>query len=300
MHVTIVLGKIIYGNNLTEITSYISNAESKSSHSDTAANAIKSTEWDDLKKALTSKSASAFVEMTTQQFLRFKNAGRMQGQTSAKSVQDPLTGTTIQYQRSDRANGVMEKWDVANYATLVGRVAPWGKGMATNRDHVLAHSINVEMKKQGNNPYGASNDSQLKSAAMAMAVSGHHHRKGSETYGGRVQSVKQAHANNPTVGAHSEMAAMMEWKADATNHSKAKATLRLEMVGAYAYMYKRLVEETVIQANKTTDDLLLGYLKAAVANDDGMWRVDPGNIVKSGLTTQSSASNSHGTKWQVS
>jgi len=297
MIVTIVLGKIIYGNDATELTSYVAHAESKTTHSGASATAISSGEWTALKIGLTSPTLPAnCVDLNPSQFLRFKNAGKRSGSV-AKSFTDPLTGNVITYQRGDRTrDATLDKWDVARYQELVGRVAPWGTHGATNRDHLLADSINQTMYRQGNNPYGVHSPSELKREAFAMTVSGKHHREGSSTYGGRVQAIKQQHANNPTVGAHSEIEAMLEHKNDPNNRPTNKSTLRVEMVGAYAYLYKCLVEQGVIVGTPVTDAMLINYLRAAVAADDGQWRIDPAHV---GVVAKASAVTRSGTKWAV-
>jgi len=309
--VTIVMGKIVYGNSVPELSSYVANVENKTSHSNTTTTAIGSNEWSALKIALTPQmvqfpgqqpvlqqapTPANCVNLSSAQFLRFKNAGK-QNASVAKSFTDPLTGNVITYQRTDRASdATLEKWDVARYNELVGRVAPWGTHGATNRDHLLANSINQLMYQQGANPYSVHSPNDLKNQAFAMTVSGKHHREGSATYGGRVQAIKQQHANNPTVGAHVEMDAMMAHKNDPSNRTSNKATLRIEMVGAYAYLYKCLVEQGVIVATDNTDKLLINYLRAAAAADDGQWRINPANI---GLIAQSSTTTGSGTKWTV-
>lgn len=308
MFVTIVMGKIVYGNSVPELSSYVANAENKLTHSSTTDKALKSTEWSDLKKALTPPLVPLFgqqapvpvpancVKMTSAQFLRFKNAGRQKASV-AKSFTDPLTGQLITYQRTDRTQDkTLEKWDVARYNALVGRTAPWGTHGATNRDHLLADSINQTIYKQGSNPYNVTSPSELKREAFAVTVSGKHHREGSATYGGRVQAIKQQHANNPTMGAHIEMDAMMAYKNEPTNRTSNKSTLRIEMVGAYAYLYKQLVEQTVIVATSGTDKLLIDYLSAAVKADDGQWRINPAKV---GLTAQTATPTKSGTKWTV-
>ena len=65
-----------------------------------------------------------------------------------------------------------------------------------------------------------------------------------------------------------EMDAMLGWKADPSKHAHGHSTLRLEMVGGYTFLYKKLVLAGVIQASKAQDDRLLHYLNMAVVHPD--------------------------------
>jgi hypothetical protein len=238
------------------------------------------------------------VTMSERQFIRFKCAGRQSAMANAKQITDPLTGGVIAtYQRADRTQtSDLGRWDVEHYGKLTGRNAPCGRGAATNRDHLLADSINQIMYSQGANPYGATSASDLKRQGYAVTVSGHHHRRGSETYGGRVQAIKHQHANNPTTGAQSEMAAMMAYKHGPSNrkNNTNKSTLRIEMVGAYCFLYKKLVEVGVMVASPATDLMLLQYLQAAVTVDDGYWRINPQSV---GVAPTGAIQTGSGTKW---
>ncbi|SHH90913.1 hypothetical protein [Marivita hallyeonensis] len=274
MEITIIDGKIHYGANLQNLHGRLQNYN-------IPQNAIQKT-----------------VTLNHTQFIRFKCAGRQTEMAAAKQVVDPLTGNVLSYQREDRTSGELARWDVEEYGKLTSRTAPWGKGHKTNRDHLLADSINQVMYSAGVNPYGAANANELKRRGLAVVVSGHHHRKGSETYGGRVQAIKQQHANNPTVGADSEMGAMMEYKNDPANRKSNtnKSTLRIEMVGAYCFLYKRLCKQQVMQPNAQTDFMLLSYLEAAAQTDDGFWRINPQDV---GINATSATATASGTKWTI-
>jgi hypothetical protein len=277
MKLTIVKAKIVYGIDDTQLGSY--------AHA----------------RGITLPASPVIATLSDQQFVRFKCAGRRHGQSSMKEVRDPLTNNLLfSYQRADRsASGNLERWDTGAYKTLVSRVAPWGAGGLTNRDHLLADSINQYMYSHGTNPYAVGSSGELKREGLAVTVSGHHHRKASETYGGRVHAIKASHAANPTAGSHSEMDAMLGYKQDPANrktYGKTHSTLRIEMVGAYCYLYKMLVEKTVINADPLIDNMLMNYLISASASDDGWWRINPAGV---GYSATSSQVTGSGTKWKV-
>lgn len=225
-----------------------------------------------------SQVGNRLVTMTDDQFRRFKTAGRRHASAAPK-----MTPDGVSYTRPDRTNDpTLNKWDVDRYQHLTGRTGPWGTHAATNRDHLLAHSENVQIYNGGQNPYNVTNVNTLKKLAWCVTISGNHHRGGSATYGGRVNAIhpqlgmtpRQYASGNPTAGAHFEMEAILEHKRDPNNRRSGvnKSTLRIEMVGAYAFLYKRLVQQGVMAGNQTTTDMLLDYLADAVANDDGKAR----------------------------
>ncbi|WP_063107703.1 hypothetical protein [Rhodanobacter thiooxydans] len=331
MLVTLVGGKIIYGADQATLTGYLTQVDAnckagKAGAATSAAFSVPSAStkgrMQDVYDRITSGNLSDCVQLTPQQFLRFKMAGRQHGQGTAKTyndvVADPLTGTkptsiTIQRVARQGASIPLGKWDVARYGDLTGRAGPWGPGSQTNRDHLLAHSSNLIRWKAGDDDYGATSASELKREGLAVVVSGIHHREGSATYGGRAQHVNAAHAMNPQVGVKDEIDTMLGWKAQktVTLGSKAytksgKATLRIEMVGAYFYLYKRLVVQEIIKGDESMDIMLLDYLRSAVGWDDGKWRIDPavaGKSLHSGTPIISGVPDATGgsktTRWTV-
>lgn len=323
MFVTLVGGKIIYGADQSALVGYFASTESKvkagtSSASAKAAFSVPSglgkTRMQDVYNRVVAGNAGDCVQLTPQQFLRFKMAGRQHGQSAAKTYNldvDPLTGlpppTAITIKRVARQgrSEALGKWDVARYGDLTGRAGPWGNGAHTNRDHLLAHSTNLIRWKTGHDDYGASSESELKREGLAVVVSGDHHRKGSATYGGRAHSVNQAHAAAPQAGVKDEIDTMLGWKAgkpvtlaSATHQKPGKATLRIEMVGAYVYLYKRLVEQGIIAGAEDMDLMLLDYLRTAVAADTtGIWRIDP--AVAGFKATADNTGGSGTTRWKI-
>lgn len=319
MWVTLVGGKILYGKDSAALVGYFANSEGKVGRSATAAAAQASvadasggTRWDAVKARVLKSDSSDCVQLSPAQFLRFKMAGRQEGQGAAKTYHDvdPLTGgtpTTITIQRAARTGSAVPlgKWDVASYGDLTGRAGPWGSGARTNRDHLLAHSTNLIRWKSGHDDYGASTESQLKREGLAVVISGDHHRQGSSTYGGRAHYVNAAHATNPQAGVKAEIDTLLGWKAGKSVtlgsgvHTKpGKATLRIEMVGAYFYLYKRLVEQKIIAGEEGMDTMLLSYLRAAVADDDGFWRIDPEHLEIT-TATANTGGGSTTTRWKV-
>jgi len=280
MYVTIILSKILYGTTLQELQGYMQLARRQ------ANAAALSPEWTQLLLQLHAAiqaggqlpAMNNVAELDSAQFIRFKAAGRRHQQAAgAKSFTDPLSGIIYSYNRADRTRSPdLQKWDTDHYQNLVGRLGPWGPRAATNRDHLLAHSINQLILRQGGNPYTATTAAELRRSGLAVTVSGKHHREGSSTYGGRVFRVIQQHAQNPQIGVRAEMNAMLL-------HKQLKGHARIEMVGAYAFLYKSLVGQTVIAATPAIDQMLIRYLRNAVQDDDHNWRIDPSNL---GLTRQ--------------
>lgn len=208
------------------------------------------------------------VKMTANQFVRFKNAGkRHASKTPGK------TANGISRSRPDRStNTQLHKWDVDFYGNLTGRVAPWGTGAKTNRDHMTAHSSNLLASQ---NSGSSSSESQIKNNGIAITVSGKHHREASYTYGGRTKKDSpdvnynrtQYGAYYPNKAFNLEMNEMLKHKFNRANAQGVKK-LRLEMVGAYAFMYKLSVNKNVISASAQQDADMIVWLDAAVANDD--------------------------------
>lgn len=216
--------------------------------------------------------ARPVVQMNDSQFVRFKNAGKRH----ASKAPGKTAGAVPRDRASRTASPTLEKWDVAPYGALTGKAGPWGAGAMTNRDHVTAHSSNVMAWKGNLYPIPAADENELKRVAPAITVSGRHHREASWTYGGRTKTIVAAAgvrrveygAFSPDDSVWAEMDAMLGWKADPTKHSHGHSTLRLEMVGAYVYLYKTLVGHGVITASKNQDDRLLHYLNMAVHHPD--------------------------------
>lgn len=220
---------------------------------------------------------NAAVKMSNAQFERFKNAGRRH----ASSTPGKKAGN-VDRTRPDRTGEPdLFKWDVAEYGELTGRTGPWGDGSWTNRDHMTANSSNQIMLNQGQWPGWGTTASQVKAEALAITVSGKHHREASYTYGGRTKKKDtpdgstrmQFGASHPTESFLTETQEMLEWK---SNHigsaGLAKNTLRVEMVGAYAFMYKKAVDFDLISATVAHDQVLMHYLGLAIQNDDGQVR----------------------------
>lgn len=260
------------------------------------------------------------VTMTADQFLRFKCAGRRHAEQPKKN---PLA---LNRQRKGRTNDDLGKWDVERYEVLQSkRGGPWGAGSATNRDHLLAHAENEAAYTAGKNPYGAANVQELKRLAWAVTISGQLHREGSMTYGGNSQTpvgvlknrfrvtiptspaedaapMRQLVTNDMHRAAQMETESLLKHKADRPGrvHGTAKPgkapSLRIEMVGAYAYLYKKLIDEKVMYPDSNHDCMLLYYLHLAVAGDKDEWRIDPAVVGKTPVSTQSTSS---GTKYKV-
>jgi hypothetical protein len=83
--------------------------------------------------------------------------------------------------------------------------------------------------------------------AFAITVSGRHHREASYTYGGRTKKTDtpdgstrtQYGATHPTDSLYTETYPMLKWKFSHISQktNQLKNTLRLEMVGAYVFVY---------------------------------------------------------------
>ncbi|HEX6536758.1 MAG TPA: hypothetical protein VF041_19380 [Gemmatimonadaceae bacterium] len=258
MHVTLVDAKVCYGASQHALQTYL------------ASKAIPDV-------YTPGPGARAVVQMSDAQFVRFKNAGK-QHATDPMNVK--FAGAVSRVRPDRTGNAALEKWDVAAYGDLTGRAGPWGGGPHTNRDHVTAHSSNVMRWNNGLYPLHAHSQAELKNVAPAITVSGRHHREASWTYGGRTKTIvvgttetrMEYGAFHPDASVRLEFDAMLGWKADPNNHSSGNPTIRVEMVGAYAYLYKVLVNDGVTTASKQTDDLVLHYLNVAVLNDDGVVR----------------------------
>lgn len=256
MYVTIIGSKICYGDNFDDLETYIAGALAGNKFS----NALVPAKIDT-------------VSLSEAQFVRFKNAGRRHASSSAKQT----TGG-ISRQRPDRTTAKLNKWDVNPYGELVGFEGPWGDGSFTNRDHMTANSSNQLMFQHNTWPGAATTSSGVKREALAIAVSGKHHRTASYTYGGRTAkrdtpdgtTRKEYAANYPTPSFKTETDEMLKWKANHTNQlGVAKNTLRVEMVGGYAYIYRRSVERNLIAPTIDHDKMLMAYLDIAVKNDTG-------------------------------
>jgi hypothetical protein len=146
---------------------------------------------------------------------------------------------------------------------------------------MTANSSNQMRRASGTWQGSANTVGGVKNEGLAITVSGRHHREASYTYGGRTAksdtpdgTTRMTYgATHPTESFFTEMREMLTWKA---NHigtgGQAKNTLRLEMVGAYAFMYKAAVDAGHIRATIEQDVLLLHWLRRAVTNDDGVAR----------------------------
>ncbi len=259
--VSIIGSKVVYGLDGPKTRKYI--------------NAIKSDKPDPFNGCLPIGAITGHW-MTETQFERFKNAGKRHPSHSKKTI-----GTTSRERDDRRDDPDLFKWDVGHYRELVGRVGPWGTGAPTNRDHMTADSSNQMQFRQGNWAGDATSSGEVKKEGLAIAVSGHHHRKASYTYGGRTKKTdtpdgstrSQFGARDSTASFTTETEEMLKWKSNHTNENgQVKNTLRLEMVGAYVYMYKLAVRRGHIRASFQQDQMLMRYLKMAIANDDGQVR----------------------------
>ncbi|SHG26478.1 hypothetical protein SAMN04487965_3646 [Microbulbifer donghaiensis] len=214
------------------------------------------------------------AQMTEQQFIRFKNAGRRHGSHTPNKMIGGLDRTRLPRTSSP----ALEKWDVGPYGSLTGKAGPWGAGKHTNRDHMTANSSNQLRFNNGNWPGNAVSKNQVKNEGLAIAVSGEHHRKGSYTYGTRVHtpspitslSRMQYGERYPQQAFQTEMDQMLEWKRSHTKSPQGptKNTLRLEMVGAYAYMYKLAVDCGFFDPSTEQDQRLIYWTKLAVESDN--------------------------------
>lgn len=271
--VTIIASKICYGADLPSLLHYIGHVKQARGQQMAALTPAA------IKAALAGGPAPLNVDSATlsdSQFVRFKNAGRQHASKSAKSVGG------IARTRDDRTeDDDLRKWDVAEYGELTGRGGPWGGGSLTNRDHMTANSSNQLRLASGTWQGDASTTGGVKNEGLAITVSGRHHREASYTYGGRTAKIDTPDgttrmtygATHPTESFFTEMREMLTWKA---NHigtgGQVKNTLRLEMVGAYAFMYKAAVDRGHIKPTIEQDVLLLHWLRRAVTNDDGVAR----------------------------
>lgn len=257
VYVTIVGSKVCYGDTLTDLLGFIAAAKSKLALPYTPTTHLP-------------------IFMSEEQFIRFKNAGKRQGSTGK------TTTSGLSRDRNDRTTSwALQKWDVDNYGELTGLSGPWGNGSLTNRDHMTANSSNQLQLKYGTWQGSATTSSGVKNEGLAITVSGEHHRLASYTYGGRTKktdtpdgSSRMVYGSNfPTESFTTETREMLQWKALHTNSSgKVKNTIRVEMVGGYAYMYKVAVSPGFVAPTLTHDQVLIGFLDAAIANDDGTVR----------------------------
>lgn len=329
MLVVIIYGKIIYGTALANLTGYIANTASAGGGGTvrgTVAFAGLAASLNVIAgPPLLVREATAgapidrnVVTMSDDQFIRFKSAGRRHAESSAKK-----NASAISTGRVDRTSDDLAKWDVGRYSDLSSkRGGPWGGGHATNRDHLLAHAENLEVLAHTGNPYGATSVAELKQRAWAVTISGNMHRGGSMTYGGNAGTnvaalkgrfgvtipttpaedanlMRDLATGNMHKAARMETEALLQHKANrAGRHNnpttKTGSTLRIEMVGAYAYLYKQLIEQGIMRPDADHDAMLLRYLALAVTHDDGYWRIDPQAV---GRLPINSINTTSGTKY---
>lgn len=256
MYITIIGAKIFYGDTLNDMLKSIGAYKGK--HSGAVS-------------GLT-PNAITYVQMTEMQFVRFKNAGRRKA--SSKPGKQTTGGISRTRVARTGTHDPLEKWDVDFYGDLTGHAGPWGNGSLTNRDHMTANSSNQMRNKQSGH---ALSTNEVKNQGVAITVSGEHHRRASYTYGGRTKSPSpvlglnrmEFGAKYPTDAFMTELDTMLEWKRDG---GTGKNRLRIEMVGAYTYMYKFSVDTGVVTPSVMQDQKLLNWIAAAVANDDGKIR----------------------------
>ncbi|MFD2311724.1 hypothetical protein ACFSKX_14950 [Microbulbifer halophilus] len=260
MYVTIIGSKIFYADDLGQLCQQIKNYQTNGTRSAT------------INQRLFYNNLVNYAYMTDEQFVRFKNAGRRH----PSRIPNKMVGQ-IDRTRGDRSSGGLQKWDVGEYGSLTGKSGPWGNGSLTNRDHMTANSSNQQQFNTGTWPGSATTRSEVKREGLAIAVSGHHHRKASYTYGGRTRSPSpmtqlnrmQFGAQHPTDAFFTEMNSMLDWKSSHLNSNNVqKNTLRLEMVGAYAYMYKLSVDQGFIDASWEQDLYLVIWMNHAVSSDN--------------------------------
>ena len=256
MYITLIGAKIFYGDSLNDLGKAIAT--------------YKGTRMAQM--AGLTPNFITFVQMSETQFVRFKNAGRRKGSSKPGKT---TTGGLVRT-RADRtgSHDPLEKWDVDLYGNLTGHLGPWGSGSLTNRDHMTANSSNQIRNKLSGYSFSTN---EVKAQGVAITVSGEHHRGGSYTYGGRTKSSSPVSGLNrmefgakfPTDAFMTELDAMLEWKKDS---GFGKNRLRIEMVGAYIYMYKFAVDAKVVTPSVMQDQKLINWLASAVANDDGKVR----------------------------
>ena len=259
MLVTIIGSKICYGHSRAELSDYIAD--------------IWNHDQNRFHGCMVNQLST--VLMSDSQFVRFKNAGRRHAGGLGK-----FSGFEDRDRPDRTGDAALHKWDVDSYGQLVGRQAGWGSGAATNRDHVTADSSNQLRLQQGGWAGAAQTRGGVKSEALAMAVSGEHHRLASWTYGGRTKTIvpqtgqtrTEFGATDPTASFLLETEAMLRYKSSHIKSSVAKNTLRIEMVGAYVFLYIQSVKQGHVAASIAQDSALIGYLANAVANDDGRSR----------------------------
>lgn len=263
MFVTIICAKIFYGNSAQEINQQIASYQANGKRA-IALNPY-------LGKVTYTVINQQLVQMSDSQFVRFKNAGRRHAShTKGKSAGG------ISRERQDRTgDNTLHKWDVDHYGNLTGRQGPWGNGSLTNRDHMTANSSN-QMRNAALPANVADSHYVVKRDGLAITVSGKHHRQASYTYGGRTKSASpipgmnrtEYGANHPTQAFQKELGEMLSWKFSHSVNGVNKNTLRLEMVGAYCYMYKKSVDTFVTKASIPQDNELIEWIRRAVQNDN--------------------------------
>lgn len=268
MYITIICAKIFYGSTKLDVDSHISTYRAQGKRKFAVDPYIGANPTMIINKV--------YVQMTDSQFVRFKNAGRRHpSATPGKKV------GTEDRERVDRTSiKKLEKWDVEPYGQLTNKAGPWGNGSLTNRDHMTANSSN-QMRNAALPANVSDSHSVVKRSGLAITVSGKHHRKASYTYGGRTKKASplpglnrmEYGALHPGAAFLTEMGEMIEWKKNHQNGiGVAKNTLRLEMVGAYAYMYKKAADLSVIDASIAQDSALVQWVQDAVNNDDNCVR----------------------------
>ncbi|MBP2312810.1 hypothetical protein [Azospirillum soli] len=209
------------------------------------------------------------VEMTVDQFIRFKNAGKQHASGGQKII-----GGKSRY-RSDRTeDDSAKKWDVTEYAHAQKQIGPWGRRHLTNRDHMNADSSN--QKKDVDWVDGLS-ASEIKKQGLVIFVSGEHHREDSYTYGGRTKKKDTPNGSTRTEYGtdHPEKSLAIEIDSMLLEKSKRKK-VRIEMVGGYRYLIKLAYQMQRIEPKKKHwdefDRIIMNYLEDAVKNDDGKAR----------------------------
>ena len=260
MLVTVIGSKICHGSNGGDLIKYITEAEKNNT------------------LGLPKPAKIDAVTLNDEQFVRFKNAGRMHASKKPGKKAGNVDRTRVDRTDDDDLN----KWDVAPYGDLTGKSGPWGSHGKTNRDHMTADSSNQLQLKSGDWSGEATTSSGVKSEALAITVSGQHHRDASYTYGGRTKKTDTPDgstrtrfgATHPTESYQTETTEMLQWKSSHASKTtgQLKISLRIETVGAYAYMYKTSVALQRIEANANMDKVIIKYLRIAVNNDDGVER----------------------------
>lgn len=276
MYITIICAKIFYGNTQQDVDNHIATYMSGTNKRSTAVSQyIQAVQTHNTSQyQIINKK---YVSMSDDQFVRFKNAGRRH----PSNHPGKLAGSASRTRQNRTRDSALQKWDVEPYSSLTGKSGPWGNGSLTNRDHMLANS-SLQQQNAAQHANVRLSSSAVKRGGLAITVSGKHHRMASYTYGGRTKSPSpvlglnrtQYGADHPVSAFMVEMDSMLAWKfSHQGTHGVQKNTLRLEMVGAYVYMYKKSVDLCFIEANIAQDLKLLDWVEKAVANDDRKIRV---------------------------